>query len=154
MASVKPKSDLPLFYSIGDASKETGVAPHIIRYWDEKFASLKPHKRADGRRYFRVEDIVTLKAIKILLHDQGLTIEGARHQLSEKSPADICSSGIEMTLIGMQGGEESLVQSPEGALEQQDLLLKDSQQDRLKGLVKILDELEVTKNRLDSLISA
>ncbi len=65
------------FRTIGEAAAELGLRTHVLRFWETKFAALKPMKRPDGRRYYRAEDMETLRLLQQLLHVQGLTIRGA-----------------------------------------------------------------------------
>lgn len=64
------------FRSISEAADEVAVPQHVLRFWETKFAFVAPMKRAGGRRFYRPQDLVLLKAIKRLLHDEGLTIKG------------------------------------------------------------------------------
>lgn len=64
------------FRSISEAADEVGVPQHVLRFWESKFAFIAPMKRAGGRRFYRPQDLVVLKAVKRLLHDEGLTIKG------------------------------------------------------------------------------
>ena len=50
---------------------------HILRYWEKEFKSIKP-KIINGRRYYSKKQIDTVKFIKFLLKNQGLTISGAK----------------------------------------------------------------------------
>ena len=76
------------FRTIGEAAVETGVKPHILRYWEDNFALLSPLKRAGGRRYYRKADLDLIRRIDDLVHRQGYTFAGARAVLSggEASP--------------------------------------------------------------------
>jgi DNA-binding transcriptional MerR regulator len=65
------------FRTIGEAAAELGLKTHVLRFWETKFDDLKPMKRADGRRYYRPEDMDVLRTLQRLLHVQGLTIRGA-----------------------------------------------------------------------------
>ncbi|MEP7211039.1 MAG: MerR family transcriptional regulator, partial [Alphaproteobacteria bacterium] len=65
------------FRTIGEAASELGLKTHVLRFWETKFGDLKPMKRADGRRYYRPEDMELLRTLQRLLHVQGLTIRGA-----------------------------------------------------------------------------
>ena len=69
------------YRTIGEASKEVGVEPYVLRFWETKFSQLRPVKRSGGRRFYRPSDIDKLKVIKSLLYDNGLTIKGAVEQL-------------------------------------------------------------------------
>ncbi|WP_164115444.1 MerR family transcriptional regulator [Sphingorhabdus sp. Alg239-R122] len=63
--------------TIGEAVREIGVKPHILRYWEEQFPMLEPLKRAGSRRYYRPEDMDLLRQINVLLNEQGYTVKGA-----------------------------------------------------------------------------
>lgn len=65
------------FRTIGEAASELGLKTHVLRFWETKFDNLKPMKRADGRRYYRPDDMELLRKLQNLLHVQGLTIRGA-----------------------------------------------------------------------------
>lgn len=71
--------------TIGEVSAELGVKPHILRYWEAQFDSIKPLKRAGGRRYYRAEDVETLRTIDRLLNREGFTVRGARQYLAGKA---------------------------------------------------------------------
>ena len=69
--------------TIGEAADELDVPQHVLRFWEGRFAQVRPVKRAGGRRYYRPQDIDLLKGIKHLLHGQGYTIRGAQRVLKE-----------------------------------------------------------------------
>ena len=71
--------------TIGEVSAELGVKPHILRYWEAQFDTIKPLKRAGGRRYYRPEDVETLRTIDRLLNREGFTVRGARQYLAGKT---------------------------------------------------------------------
>ncbi len=70
------------FRTIGEAATETGVKPHILRYWEECFGQLRPVKRAGGRRYYRRTDLDLIRHIDDLVNRQGYTFAGARAVLA------------------------------------------------------------------------
>lgn len=71
------------FRSIGEVAKLIGVAPHVLRYWETQFGLLKPMKRADGRRYYRPDDVRLAAGLCEVLRDEGLTIRGAKKLLAK-----------------------------------------------------------------------
>lgn len=73
--------------TIGEVSAELGVKPHILRYWEAQFETVTPLKRAGGRRYYRAEDVETLRTIDRLLNREGFTVRGARQFLAGKAAA-------------------------------------------------------------------
>ena len=79
--------------TIGEAAAELGLPTHVLRFWETKFPVLKPIKRADGRRSYRPEDVTALKAIKLLVHDQGMTLKGAADLLKAKGVASVLDGG-------------------------------------------------------------
>lgn len=66
------------FRTISEAAEEVGAPQHVLRFWEGKFLFITPVKRAGGRRFYRPQDIVLLKAVRRLLHDEGLTIKGVQ----------------------------------------------------------------------------
>ncbi|MDN5568411.1 MAG: MerR family transcriptional regulator [Paracoccus sp. (in: a-proteobacteria)] len=81
------------FRSIGEVAKLVGVAPHVLRYWETQFTLLRPMKRGDGRRYYRPADVALVAGICELLRDQGLSIRGARKQLSDDKGQSVRAMG-------------------------------------------------------------
>ena len=66
------------FRTISEAAEEVGAPQHVLRFWETKFPFITPLKRAGGRRFYRPQDVVVLKAVKRLLHEDGLTIKGVQ----------------------------------------------------------------------------
>jgi len=71
------------FRTISEVSGELAVPQHVLRFWETKFAQVKPMKRAGGRRYYRPEDVALLRTIRELLYRDGFTIRGAQKFLRE-----------------------------------------------------------------------
>ena len=72
------------FRTISEAATEVGAPQHVLRFWETKFVFLTPLKRAGGRRFYRPQDLVVLKAVKRLLHEEGLTIKGVQRLYKEQ----------------------------------------------------------------------
>ncbi|KQP91975.1 MerR family transcriptional regulator [Methylobacterium sp. Leaf117] len=81
------------FRTIKEAADELDVPQHVLRFWETRFAQIRPIKRAGGRRYYRPEDVALLKGIKRLLHGQGYTIKGAQRVLRERGLRFVQSVG-------------------------------------------------------------
>ena len=71
------------FRTISEVANWLDVPAHVLRFWESKFAQIKPVKRAGGRRYYRPADMRLIGGIKMLLHDDGLTIRGVQKMLKE-----------------------------------------------------------------------
>lgn len=69
------------YFTIGEVSELCGVKPHILRYWEQEFAQLKPVKRRGNRRYYQHHEVLLIRRIRGLLYEQGFTIAGARNRL-------------------------------------------------------------------------
>ena len=78
------------FRTISEVADDLDVAQHVLRFWESKFAQVRPLKRGGGRRYYRPEDVDLLRQIRSLLYDEGYTIKGAQKLLRARRarPAD------------------------------------------------------------------
>lgn len=72
-----------LYFRIGEVARLLEVKPHVIRFWEKEFKSLRPKKSATGQRIFNRRDVERLSTIKHLLYVERFTIEGARKYLRE-----------------------------------------------------------------------
>ena len=54
---------------------------HILRYWEKEFREIKP-KKINNRRYYSSKQIETIKLIKFLLKNKGMSIMGAKKMLN------------------------------------------------------------------------
>ena len=75
------------YRTIGELAQETGIARHILRYWETRFPQLRPLTRAGGRRYYRPEDVALVRRIQALLHHQGYSIRGVQALLASEAKA-------------------------------------------------------------------
>jgi DNA-binding transcriptional MerR regulator len=81
------------FRTISEAADELDLPQHVLRFWETRFATIKPLKRGGGRRYYRPEDVLLLKGIRRLLYDQGFTIKGVQRILKEQGPRYVIAVG-------------------------------------------------------------
>lgn len=72
-----------LYYRIGEVAQAVGVQPHVLRYWESEFGSIRPQKSARGQRVYSHKDLEKLLRVKELLHSDGYTIAGAKKKLRE-----------------------------------------------------------------------
>ncbi len=80
-------------YRIGEVSKLLELNSSVLRFWESEFTQIQPLRTDKGQRLYSEEHISLLRRIKALLHEQGMTIEGARRVLQsaanpELSPTD------------------------------------------------------------------
>ncbi len=62
-------------------SKTGKISTHTLRFWEKEFKQIKPKIFAGKRRYYDAKTIETLRKIKFLLKDKGMTIKGVKNQL-------------------------------------------------------------------------
>jgi DNA-binding transcriptional MerR regulator len=77
------KLPVKLYYRIGEVSEIVGVEPHVLRYWETEFRSIRPQKSRKGQRIYSRRDVDKLLKVKDLLYSHGFTIAGARKRLRE-----------------------------------------------------------------------
>jgi DNA-binding transcriptional MerR regulator len=87
------------FRTISEAADELGVPQHVLRFWETKFSFIRPMKRAGGRRFYRPQDLLVLRGVRVLLHEDGYTIKGVQRLHKEQ--------GLSRLLAAAQGGDEA-----------------------------------------------
>ena len=110
MAKKTQKKEIPskLYYTISEVAAITEVKPHVLRYWESEFPSLKPRKTRTGARRYRQPDIDEILAIKHLLYDEGYKIAGAvkmRRQQKKAAPDSAAADQIALDFSGMTEAE-------------------------------------------------
>jgi DNA-binding transcriptional MerR regulator len=72
------------FRTISEVAESLDLPQHVLRFWESRFAQIKPLKRGGGRRYYRPDDVELLAAIKHLLYGEGYTIKGVQRLFKEQ----------------------------------------------------------------------
>lgn len=70
-----------LFFRIGEVAGLVGVEPHVLRYWEREFRSIRPTKSKKGQRVYSRKDVENLFRVRDLLYREGFTIAGAKKKL-------------------------------------------------------------------------
>ena len=65
--------------------KNGSLNTHTIRFWEKEFKNIKPRILAGRRRYYDKSTIETLKKIKFLLKNEGMTIKGVKKLLKSSN---------------------------------------------------------------------
>ena len=128
------------FRTISEAADELSVPQHVLRFWETKFAFIRPMKRAGGRRFYRPQDIAVLAQVRRLLHEEGYTIKGVQKLHRELGAKRFLN------------GEAEAPPPPDAAAPPAAPGLDLSSAARLR-LEAALAELEAVKARLDELLS-
>ena len=127
------------FRTISEAADELGVPQHVLRFWETKFAFIRPMKRAGGRRFYRPHDIAVLDRVRRLLHDEGYTIKGV-----QKLHRELGAKGF---MAGAAASTRDIAEAPSLG---PDVELTPVARDRL---AETLTALEQAKARLDRLLN-
>ncbi len=72
------------FRTISEVAEHLDIPPHVLRFWESRFSTLRPLKRSGGRRYYRPDDVALLERIRDLLYKEGFTIKGAQKHLGNR----------------------------------------------------------------------
>lgn len=81
LTSELPPIPAKRYFTIGEVADLCAVKPHVLRYWEQEFAQLKPVKRRGNRRYYQHHEVLLIRRIRQLLYEEGFTISGARNKL-------------------------------------------------------------------------
>ena len=79
------------FRTISEVAEEINVPQHVLRFWESRFAQIRPMKRGGGRRYYRPDDVDLLRGVRHLLYGTGYTIRGVQRILREEGIAFVQS---------------------------------------------------------------
>jgi DNA-binding transcriptional MerR regulator len=96
------------FRTISEVAEEIGVPQHVLRFWETRFAAVRPLKRGGNRRYYRPDDVSLLKAINRLLYTEGYTIKGVQKLLRDKGVKAVTAGGPTTAAVPEIGGEATL----------------------------------------------
>jgi len=135
------------FRTISEAAEEVGAPQHVLRFWETKFSFVAPLKRAGGRRFYRPQDVVLLKAVRRLLHDEGLTIKGVQRLFKEQGVRKLATWGDPDGLVSFEpdGAAAPADPSPVAAVTPTAV--------SIVRLRQVLAELEGARARLDAVLS-
>ena len=99
------------FRTISEVAEELDIPQHVLRFWETRFAQIKPMKRSGGRRYYRPDDVDLLKGIRRLLYGEGYTIRGVQRILKEHGIKSVQSLADGSAAVAFGAIEEALGQS-------------------------------------------
>jgi DNA-binding transcriptional MerR regulator len=118
----------------------------VLRFWETKFSFIRPMKRAGGRRFYRPQDLMVLRGVRALLHEDGYTIKGVQRLHKEQGLRRLLAAaqgdGVETT--GAAEFDETLI--PDGAETAAGAGAPDVESER--RLREALQALEAAKARL------
>ena len=108
------------FRTISEVAEELDIPQHVLRFWETRFAQIKPMKRSGGRRYYRPDDVDLLKGIRRLLYGEGYTIRGVQRILKEHGIKSVQGLADQTSAVTFGAVEEAVglsLQEPEEGVE-------------------------------------
>ena len=99
------------FRTISEVADDLDIPQHVLRFWETRFAQIKPMKRSGGRRYYRPDDVDLLKGIRRLLYGEGYTIRGVQRILKEHGIASVQRLADSSAVASFGAIEEAVGQS-------------------------------------------
>jgi DNA-binding transcriptional MerR regulator len=96
------------FRTISEVADDLDIPQHVLRFWETRFAQIKPMKRSGGRRYYRPDDVDLLRGIRRLLYGEGYTIRGVQRILKEhgvKSVQGLVDGSTALPALGAPGDQ-------------------------------------------------
>jgi DNA-binding transcriptional MerR regulator len=139
------------FRTISEVADELEVPQHVLRFWETKFAQIRPLKRGGGRRYYRPEDIDLLRAIRGLLYDKGYTIKGVQ-KLIREGGLKLADGEVVPDLAGAEGEEG--VGSTEATATDLPLFRATMSAEQVKDVKSAIGELTDLRDRLRKALEA
>jgi DNA-binding transcriptional MerR regulator len=103
------------FRTISEVAQELDLPQHVLRFWETRFAQIKPMKRGGGRRYYRPEDVDLLRGVRLLLYGEGFTIRGVQRLLKEKGVGfvvEVGQTGSVQTVTAAEPEDEEIAAAP------------------------------------------
>lgn len=98
------------YFSLTQVCEKLGVKPHVLRYWEREF-ELTPKRNSAGRRIYSAAQVERLGLIRHLVHEEELTVKGARQRLERMESGTLAadgSSGIRPVLLELKEGLRSI----------------------------------------------
>jgi DNA-binding transcriptional MerR regulator len=103
--SLPPK----LYFRIGEVASLVGVEPHVLRYWEREFRTVRPTKSAKGQRVYSRRDVENLMRVRELLYKEGFTIAGAKKKLRASGHEPDSAGAVEDGSIDARRAREQLL---------------------------------------------
>lgn len=93
----------PKTYKIGQVADILGLKPFVLRYWETEFPMLEPIRTPKGQRLYTDDHLELLRVIQRLMHQEGMTLEGARRKLAENRRRNELKTIVERELRAIRG---------------------------------------------------
>ncbi|HEY8079935.1 MAG TPA: MerR family transcriptional regulator, partial [Labilithrix sp.] len=89
-----------VYFRIGEVAGLVGVEPHVLRYWEREFRSIRPQKSTKGQRIYSRKDVENLLRVRDLLYRDGFTIAGAKKRMKRATDDVVAAADTDPELEG------------------------------------------------------
>lgn len=143
------------YRTISEAAAEVNLPTHVLRFWESKFAQLKPVKQKGGRRLYRPQDVLLLKGLRRLLYEEGYTIKGVQKYLRDHGVAEVAglADGGEPQAPLPAAEADSAPSRPAPAGPEEDGAPVPGSPALVERLERALARVEAARTRLDSALA-
>lgn len=87
--ALKKDKNQKLYYSISEVAQMFEINESTLRFWEKEFDVIRPRKTAKGTRFYKQEDIDSVRLIYHLVKERGMTLAGARQKLKDNRDTTI-----------------------------------------------------------------
>ncbi|MDR1161702.1 MAG: MerR family transcriptional regulator [Tannerellaceae bacterium] len=91
---LKKDKNVKIYSSIGEVAKLFGLNESTLRFWEKEFDCIHPKTNARGIRFYKKEDIESVRLVHYLVKEKGMTLAGARQKLKENKEKTIREAEI------------------------------------------------------------
>ena len=102
------EKNLKRYYTIGEVAAMFDVSKSLIRFWENEFDFLKPHKNSKGDRRFTQKNIEQVQFVFHLVKERGFTLEGAKKEIQRQKIRQKEKKGMIKKLKELKGLLEGL----------------------------------------------
>lgn len=92
--ALKKEKNQKLYYSISEVAQMFEVNESTLRFWEKEFDVIRPRKTAKGTRFYKQEDIDSVRLIYHLVKERGMTLAGARQKLKDNKETTVRQEDI------------------------------------------------------------
>ncbi|MDE6347001.1 MAG: MerR family transcriptional regulator [Muribaculaceae bacterium] len=71
------------YYKIREVAEIIGLPASTLRFWENKFKIIKPHRNEHGTRFYTPSDIENIRLVAFLVKEKGMKLESAEQQIRQ-----------------------------------------------------------------------
>lgn len=115
-----------LYYSISEVAAMFNLNESTLRFWEKEFNVIRPRKTGKGTRFYKQEDIESIRLVHYLVRERGMTLAGARQKLKDNKETTVRQEEIvnrlkqiKAELLSIRDAFDSLDNTQGNALDEQ-----------------------------------